>query len=299
MTVRTVAILAPGDMGHAVGAVLRQGGLRVVTNLAGRSARTAALAKSAGIEPVAGDDALVREADILLSIAPPAEAVGIARRVASALRTTGSPLVYADCNAISPETTREVGDVVTAVGAAYVDAGIIGPPPKPGEGKTRIYVSGPDAPRVAELTAHGLDVRIVDGGIGAASAVKMCYAATTKGAQGIVTQALVAAEALGVGKALRAELELSRKHVLTEMAVSLPKVPPKAFRWVAEMEEIAATFASAGLTPTVFEGMALVYRAIADSPLGRPTEDGQRRGITIEDYVAGLAATVARKAAAE
>src|SRR5215472_11219494 len=98
MTFRTVAVLAPGDMGHAVGAVLRQGGLRVITNLAGRSPQTAQRAKTAGIEPVADDAALVQSADILLSIVPPAEALGIARRVAAALRGKPSPLVYVDCN---------------------------------------------------------------------------------------------------------------------------------------------------------------------------------------------------------
>lgn len=291
MAVPTVAILAPGDMGHATGAVLRRGGVRVITNLAGRSARTAELAKTAGIEPVADDQTLVRDADILLSIAPPGEAVGIARRIATALATTKATLLYVDCNAVSPDTSREIGEIVTAARARYVDGGIIGPPPKPGENRTRFYVSGPDASVAAALGAYGLDIRVVDGGIGAASAVKMCYAATTKGMQALATQALVAAKTLGVKDVLRAELAISRPNFLAEIEGGLPKVPAKAYRWVAEMEEIAATFAGVGLPPQVFEGIAEVYRLVADSA---------RHTRTLEDYVSAMAAaTASRKSAAE
>jgi 3-hydroxyisobutyrate dehydrogenase-like beta-hydroxyacid dehydrogenase len=293
MAVPTVAILAPGDMGHATGAVLRRGGVRVITNLAGRSSRTADFAKTAGIEPVADDQILVRDADILLSIAPPGEAVGIARRIAAALAATKATLLYVDCNAISPDTSREIGAIVSEAGAVYVDAGIIGPPPKPGENRTRFYVAGPQAAAAAAaaLGAYGLDIRIVDGGIGAASALKMCYAATTKGMQALATQALVAAETLGVTDALRAEFAISRANFLAEIESGLPKVPAKAYRWVAEMEEIAATFAGVGLGPEVFEGIAEIYRLVADSA---------RHSRTVEDYVSALsAATASRKSAAE
>jgi len=299
MTFGTVAILAPGDMGHAIGAVLRQGGLRVITNLAGRSPQTAQRAKAAGIEPVADDPALVQSADILLSICPPAEALGIGRRIAAALRAAPAPLVYVDCNAISPRTTCEVGDIVGAAGAVFVDGGIIGPPPKPGEGKTRLYVSGPEAARVVGLARPGLDIRAVDGPPGAASALKMCYASLTKGMMALATQALVSAETLGVSGALRAEMAMSRPDVLVDIERNLPRVPPKAYRWVAEMEEIASTFADSGFSPQVFDGIARVFRTVADSPLGRETPDNRRQGATVADYVATLAGQLARKSAAD
>ncbi|HEX9465718.1 MAG TPA: DUF1932 domain-containing protein [Alphaproteobacteria bacterium] len=299
MSFGTIAILAPGDMGHSVGAVLRQGGLRVITNLAGRSQRTVQLAKAAGIEPVADDAALVRNADVLFSIVPPAEASTIGRRIAAVLRGAETSLVYVDCNAISPRSTREVGEIVTAAGAVFVDGGIIGPPPKPAEAKTRLYVSGPDAARVTELRRPGLDIRAVEGGIGAASALKMCYASMTKGMMALATQALVSAETLGVSAALRAEMTLSRADVLADIDRNLPRVAPKAYRWVAEMEEIAATFADVGMTPEVFDGVARVYRMVADSPLGRETPETRGRGTTVADYVAVLAAQAQRKTAAE
>jgi 3-hydroxyisobutyrate dehydrogenase-like beta-hydroxyacid dehydrogenase len=291
MAAPTVAILAPGEMGQGTGAALRRGGLRVITNLTGRSSRTVDFARNAGIEAVADDAALVREADILLSIAPPGEAVGIARRIAAALSASKAALVYVDCNAVSPDTSREIGNIVSAAGARYVDGGIIGPPPKAGENRTRFYMSGPDAAAAAVLGSHGLDVRLVEGGIGAASAVKMCYAATTKGVQAVATQALVAAKALGITDALRAEMAISRASFLAEMDSVLPKVPPKAYRWVAEMEEIGATFASVGLGADVFDGVADVYRLVADSAAHTRT---------LEDYLAALAAAAApRKSAAE
>ena len=296
MTFRTVAILAPGEMGHAVGAVLRQGGLHVITNLAGRSTQTAQRAKAAGIEPVADDATLVQSADILLSISPPAEALGIARRIAAALRAASSPLVYVDCNAIAPRTTCEVGDIVGAAGAVFVDGGIIGPPPKPGDGKTRLYVSGAEAARVVALARPGLDIRAVDGAPGAASALKMCYASLTKGMMALATQALVSAETLGVSGALRAEMATSRADVLADIERNLPRVPPKAYRWVAEMEEIASTFTESGFSPQVFDGIARVFRMVADSPLGRATPE--TRG-TLADYVGTLAEQLTRKSAAD
>ena len=299
MTFRTVAILAPGDMGHAVATVLRHGGLRVVTNLSGRSPVTAQRAKAAGIEPVADDAALVREADVLLSIVPPAEALGIGRRIATALRSGPKRLVYVDCNAISPHTACEVGEIVAAAGAVFVDGGIIGPPPKVGGTTTRLYVSGPEAATVVQLARPGFDVRAVEGAPGAASALKMCYASMTKGMMALATQALVSAEALGVSQALRAEMALSRADVLADIDRNLPRVPPKAYRWVAEMEEIASTFADAGFTPQVFEGIARLYRMVADSPLGRETPETRRRDATVADYVGALAAELTRKRAAD
>ncbi len=299
MTLQTVAILAPGDMGHAVGAVLRHGGVRVITNLVARSTRTAQLARVAGIEPVADDATLVRSADALFSIVPPAEALGIARRVAAALRDTGAHLIYVDCNAISPRTTCEVGDIVSAAGAVFVDGGIIGPPPKIGDNKTRLYVSGTAAARVVELAQPGLGIRPVEGAPGAASALKMCYASLTKGVMALATEAFVSAETLGVTEALKAEMALSRADVLADIERNLPRVPPKAYRWVAEMEEIAATFADAGFTPQVYEGIARVYRMIADSPLGRETPEVRSRGATLADYVAVLSAELTHKRAAD
>ena len=279
MRIETVAVLAPGDMGHAVAAVLKEGGLRVVTCLAGRSARTRALAAAAGVEDLGDDATLVRAADVLLSILVPAQAEELARRIAVALQRTGTDLLYVDCNAIAPETAQAVGRIVESAGARFVDAGIIGPPPMSGTAGTRFYASGAAAGEFAQLRDHGLDVRVIGERAGDASAVKMCYAALTKGTTAIMTQLLIAAERLGVSEPLRAELEASQPEMLRRMRRSVPAMVPKAHRWVGEMEEIARTFEAAGLTPKTFEGAAALYAFVGGTPLGKlsPEEWRQRR----------------------
>jgi 3-hydroxyisobutyrate dehydrogenase-like beta-hydroxyacid dehydrogenase len=290
MRIGTVAVLAPGDMGHAVAAVLKARGLRVVTCLAGRSARTRALAAVAGIEDLGDEVALVRAADALLAILVPAQAEALAARIAPALRAAGTDLLYVDCNAIAPQTACEVGRIVEAAGARFVDAGIIGPPPRPGAAATRFYASGAAAAELAQLRDYGLDVRVIGPRAGDASAVKICYAALTKGTTAIMTELALAAEHLGVSEALRAEFADSQPEMLERMERGVPAMVPKAHRWVGEMEEIAKTFAALGLTPLTFEGAAALYALVAGTPLGQTSpEDWRRRAATFAEVVGGLA----------
>lgn len=300
MTIKTVAIMAPGGMGHAVGNVLKYGGLRVITTLAGRSDETARRAQKAGIDTVLDDAALVREADVILSILPPDRALDLARRLAAAIRATGAKPLYADCNAVAPATAKEIGDVVAAAGAVVADAGIIGGPPKPGPQRTRIYTSGPGAQRLAGLSAHGLDVQAIPGDVGAASALKMCYASMTKGLTAIATQSLVTARALGVSDALRGELLRSDPDHLAEIERSITQIPSKAYRFVGEMEEIAKTFASVGFSPALFESVADLYRFVAASPIGAARPEANT--LSAAECVAQLADAARaerKKAAAE
>jgi 3-hydroxyisobutyrate dehydrogenase-like beta-hydroxyacid dehydrogenase len=285
----TVAIMSPGDMGHAVAAMLRGHGLRVITCLEGRSARTRALAGQAGIEAVPDDDALVREADLLLSILVPAQAERLAQRIAAALERTGEALVYVDCNAIAPQTARRIGALVEAAGARFVDAGIIGPPPKAGT-RTPFYASGEHAKNFAVLRDFGLDVRPVGERPGDASAVKMCYAALTKGTTALMTELSVAAERLGVAAVLRQEFSESQQAALERMAKGVPAMIPKAHRWVGEMEEIARTFEDCGLTPKTYLGAAEIYDFVAHTSLGQVApEQWRNEGRSFEAIVALLA----------
>ena len=286
----TIAIMSPGDMGHAVGAVLRAGGLRVISALDGRSRRTRALATRAGIEQVADDAALVREADMLLSILVPAEAQALAERIAGALRGTGAMPLYVDCNAIAPQTARDVAEIVEAAGARFVDAGIIGPPPKPGASSTRFYASGRDAPGFARLRDFGLDVRVVGDQPGQASALKMCYAALTKGTTALMTELSIAAERLGVRGALDAEFAESQPALRERMQRAVPEMVPKAHRWIGEMEEIARTFQGCGLTPRTFAGAAEIYALVAKTALGQVSpEDWRRQARRFDDVIRELA----------
>jgi 3-hydroxyisobutyrate dehydrogenase-like beta-hydroxyacid dehydrogenase len=285
----TVALMAPGDMGHAVGAMLHHHGLRVITCLEGRSARTRALAQKAGIEAVADEDGLVGEADMLLSILVPAQAENLARRIAAALQRTRSSLLYVDCNAVAPETARRIGVLVEAAGARFVDAGIIGPPPKAST-RTLFYASGAHGAAFAVLRDFGLDVRPVSGRPGDASAVKMCYAALTKGTTALMTELAVAAERLGVADALRAEFAESQQAALERMGRAVPAMVPKAHRWVGEMEEIAQTFEACGLTPKIFLGAAELYDFVARTPAGASSpEDWRAKDRSVEAIVAELA----------
>src|SRR5215813_12085905 len=244
-----VAVISPGDMGSAVGRRLSEGGTRVVTALAGRSERTRALAADAGFVDAGSLAEAVRQADVLLSIIPP----GLALEVARAVGRDPGPL-YVDCNAISPATARSIGELV---GDRYVDAGIIGFP-----GAPRFFASGPHAPELTELP---LDVRVLDGEIGQASGLKMCYAALTKGLTALLTESMVTADVLGVSEALRLELGDSQPLFLTGARQGLPGMVPKAYRWIAEMEQIATTFEAAGLTPRMLLGAADVYRLVEEA----------------------------------
>jgi 3-hydroxyisobutyrate dehydrogenase-like beta-hydroxyacid dehydrogenase len=287
MQARTVAILSPGDMGHATGNVLRQGGVRVVTCLRGRSERTRRLAKQAAIEELADVETLTTESDLILSIVAPAHAREVATAVAHAIGRTHARPLFVDCNAISPQTVKEIGKIITKAGARFADAGIIGNPPKPGRQATRYYVSGEHARDVTALNAHGLDVRLVGDQVGEASALKMCYAALTKGLTALATELHMAARLSGVADPLRKELETSQPELLEWIRRMVPTMPPKAWRWVGEMEEIAATFESLGLTPKMLAGAADMYQLAETAP---------EAGGTLEEVVE-LLATLPRRAA--
>ncbi len=285
----TIALMSPGDMGHATGAVLRQHGLRVITRLEGRSPRTRALAEQADIEPVADDDTLVRDADLLLSILVPSQAEQLARRTAAALERTGASLLYVDCNAIAPQSARRIGALVEAAGGRFVDAGIIGPPPKAGT-RTPFYASGEHAKGFAALREFGLDIRPISPRPGDASAVKMCYAALTKGTTALMTELSIAAERLGVTEALRQEFSESQQQARERMARGVPAMIPKAHRWVGEMAEIAQTFEDCGLTPKTYLGAAEIYDLVAHTALGKISpEQWREQGRSFEEIIAELA----------
>jgi 3-hydroxyisobutyrate dehydrogenase-like beta-hydroxyacid dehydrogenase len=275
MPLKTVAILSPGDMGHAVGQVLGAHSLRVITCLQGRSERTRSLARRAHIADVASYEALVTEADLLLSILVPAQAPLAAQAIARAIAQTSADIVYADCNAIAPQTARQIGEVISAVGGRFVDASIVGPPPRR-EGTTRFYASGPDASAFEALREFGLDVVVLDDEIGRASALKMCYAALTKGLTALCTELLTAAQVLGVSAALSQEFQISQAALYQRMERGLPRMPAKSRRWVGEMEEISRTFERVGLTPKILAGAADMYRFVAQTDLAdRVPEDSE------------------------
>jgi L-threonate 2-dehydrogenase len=261
-----VTVIAPGMMGAAVGHRLADHGLKVLTSLNGRSAESAARAKAAGM--IARSDEEIAATDFILSILPPGQAVALAQRFAPALTASNSKPVYVDCNAVSPRTVERIAAVITPTGSPFVDAGIIGPPPRPNEAGPRFYASGEQARRFAQLRAFGLDVRVLAGPMSAASALKMSYAGITKGTQALGAAMLLAATRGGSADALLAELQGSQPQMLAWLKRNLALMPPKAYRWVAEMHEIADFVGEDPAAHELYAGAAHFYEQIAEDFAG-------------------------------
>jgi 3-hydroxyisobutyrate dehydrogenase-like beta-hydroxyacid dehydrogenase len=234
------------------------------------------------------DEALVCAADVFLSIVPPGAALATAERIATAIARTGTSLLYVDCNAIAPATVEVVAHAVTLAGARFADAAIIGGPPHEGGPGPRFYTSGTEANAFLKLREYGLDVRVIEGEAGRASALKMSYGALTKGLTALAGELLVAARKGGVGEALAQELEESQRELRQWIDRQLPKMPPKAYRWVAEMEEIARTFEACGLPGAMMHGAAGFYAFVANSPLGQTLPEKCSTEVTANDVVESL-----------
>ena len=266
----TVGLLHPGEMGAAVGGSLIPLGHEVLWDPAGRSRATTGRALAAGLTGVSFDR-LIARSSVIFSICPPHAALDVARQVAAA----GYTGCYVDANAISVATAEQVSAVVTGAGATYVDGGIVGAPPEVA-GHTRLYLSGPHANQVRPLFSRSrLDARIAEGPPYAASAVKMAYAAWTKGSSALLLAARALARAGGVERTLLTEWSLSQPDLTAQSERSAAAAAAKGWRWVGEMEEIAASMSAAGLPDGFHEAAAEIYdrAARADLPAGRKTAD--------------------------
>jgi putative dehydrogenase len=259
----TVTILSPGQMGAGVGRRLVERGARVLTSLAGRSEASVARVREAGLTAVDDDAQLAAEAQLVLSIVPPGEALALAERLRPALARAPIKPVYVECNAVAPATARQIEAALSGTGCPFVDGGIIGGPPTPGDAGPRLYISGPAAEAAMPLAALGLDVRRVEGPVGAASALKMSYASLSKGLTAIGTAMMLSAGEAGVAGALYAELADSQPMLLSFLTRAVPRMVPKAYRWVAEMEEIASFLGGDSAEAQIFLGAARLYERLA------------------------------------
>jgi putative dehydrogenase len=257
----TVAIIAQGAMGAGLARRLSDNGVTVLTDLEGRSPASAARAEAAGMRAASPQE--VARADIILSVLPPSEALTLAERYAPLLPATA---LYADCNAISPEQVLRVAAALERSGCSFVDAGIIGGPPRADGYTPKLYASGPQAPRLAVLEQHGLMVPVLEGPIGAASALKMCYAGITKGLTALGSAMFLAATRAGAAEALHAEIAESQPALLPWLGRFIPSMYDKAYRWVGEMEEISAFLSEdeARGEAVIYAGMAALYTRLAE-----------------------------------
>lgn len=275
----TIALPAAGAMGAGLGRILTAHGATVLTLTEGRSGATRRRAAEAGMTPATPAD--LAGADLILSVVPPAIAQETAAQLMAALPPGHRP-IYADLNAISPARATEIAERVTAAGAQFIDGGIIGMPPKPdGANAPLIYLSG-EATDAAEIMArHGLRIELMPGGIGAASALKMCYGAMTKGMTGLMAAMFLAAERAGVGETLHAELSRSQPQLLSRARGALPDMYPKAYRWVNEMEQIADFLGPERPESQIWQGLAGLYQRLADDR----DRDGAQAAL-LQDFLA-------------
>ena len=257
----TIAVIAPGAMGSAIGARLVGHGARVLTSLEGRGPASRARAEAAGMAHA--DDAALAGADILLSIVPPADAEALARRLAPALAGSSRKPVYVDANAVSPDTVGRIAAIVAETGTPFLDGAILGLPPQAGAKGPRVYVAGEDTASVLPLRDLGLDLRVCPGGVGAASSLKMGYAGLNKGLTALAAIVVLAAGRAGAGEALLAELAENEPALLAKLARGLPDMVPKARRWAPEMEEIADFLGEDAAGRQVFSAYARLFGRLA------------------------------------
>jgi L-threonate 2-dehydrogenase len=279
-----IGVIAQGMMGAGVGRRLRESGAEVRTLLSGRSAKSAERARAAGMAPAADEHTLLAGADFFLSILPPGDAESLARRLAPALKAVGRRPVYVDCNAVSPQTAIRIGEIIAPTGADFVDGGIIGGPPRPGYSPT-IYASGPTARQTAALRDWGIDWRVIDGPIGAASALKMSYAGITKGTTAIASAMLLGAARFGCGEALIAELTESQPEMLARFREGIPRMYDKAYRWVGEMEEISQFLEKNPPSHDIYAAIARLYGHLAAAEAEK--EPGPDNAVRTLDRVLG------------
>jgi 3-hydroxyisobutyrate dehydrogenase-like beta-hydroxyacid dehydrogenase len=251
MKPKTIALLHPGNMGATIGAAAKAGGARVVWTSQGRSGATRERAERAGLIDVVNFRTALAQSEVVLSICPPHAALAVAHGVAES-KFQGT---YVDANAVSRATAEEIGRIVSQAGASFVDGGIIGSPVKQA-GTTRLYLSGDGAEQIAELFSGTLlDARAIGDRPGAASALKLAYAAWTKCSDILAIAIRAYANREGVDAALLEEWAISQPALAKKCDRAASVAVPKAWRYVGEMQEIAEAFKSAGL-PSGFHDAA-------------------------------------------
>ena len=265
-----VAVIAMGEMGSGIAWRLYERGASIRTSLTGRSPASAARAQAAGAESFEDDRAMLEGSHFMLSVVPPGEARALAQRLAPALQAVARKLVYVDCNAVAPETARDVAAILAPAGCPFADCGIIGGPPKgDDDAGPRLYVSGPAAQAAMQLARYGVDMRLLPGDVGVASAFKLSYAGFTKGVVALASEMILGATQAGVEAELKRELTASQPQLLAWIQRRVPEMYPKAYRWVAEMEELSAYLDNIPGGGNIYEGMAQLYETLAEASKNR------------------------------
>jgi 3-hydroxyisobutyrate dehydrogenase-like beta-hydroxyacid dehydrogenase len=267
-----IAVVAMGEMGSGFAQRLTERGARVLTSLAGRSAASEKRAKAAGA--VLTDDAgLIAEANMLLSIVPPAVAGATAERFLPLIEKAARKPVYIDCNAIAPQTLAGIAKLFAAKNLPFIDASIIGGPPKPDGSSPRLYMSGPITGEAETLKQFGIDTRVLSATLGDASTLKMSYAGITKGFQALGASMALGAARNGAAESLVAELKFSQPQLYAWLARATPTMYDKAYRWDGEMKEISKFLLPEQGASRMLAGAAELYQHIAEDNRAGPQSE--------------------------
>ncbi len=281
---KVIGFLHPGAMGISLAATALNSGHIPCWLSTGRSEKTRQRARDHDLEEVKSLEELTAQCDLIISVCPPHAATEVARKVLAAnFRGT-----YADVNALSPQSVEQIGDLMSGAGVAFVDGGIIGPPAWK-TGTTWLYLSGPAAEDVAAcFTAGPLAAEVIGDRIGKASALKMCFAAKTKGTIALLCAVVAAAENLGVRQELENQWERSGSPDAGVVSDQITQVTGKAWRFCGEMEEIAATLEGAGLPGGFHLAARDIYQRLSGFKDREPAPP-------LEDVLAALTAPVIRQ----
>ena len=268
----TIAVIAMGEMGSGIARRLAERGARVLTSLAGRSAASVERAKAAGVEAT-DDAALISEAEMLLSVVPPASAGETAKRFIPLLEQAAKPPVFIECNAIAPQTLHAIAGAFLERGLPFIDGSLIGSPPRADGSSPRLYLSGPISSEGETLKALGLDARVLSPDLGDASALKMSYAGITKGFQALGASMALGAARNGAAESFVAELKASQPQLYAWLRSQLPTMYAKAYRWDGEMREIAKFLQPEQGASGMLAGAADLYEHIAEDNRAGPQSE--------------------------
>lgn len=248
-------------MGTGLASRLTKHGVTVLTDVCGRSEASRARALASGMTIVDREELI--SADIFMSVMPPAQALPFATLMAPILAHASRKPLFVDCNAVNPATVQSIERIIELSGAPFADVGIIGLPPNPGGPDPRLYAAGGGAERLAVLNDYGLCVRLLEGPVGTASALKMSYGGITKGILFVSSAMVLAASRAGVSGPLAAELAESEPQLLASLSRRIPDMSPKAYRWVAEMEQISGFAATDPAAAALYADAARFYERMA------------------------------------
>ncbi|MAU25023.1 MAG: NAD(P)-binding domain-containing protein [Dehalococcoidia bacterium] len=263
---KNITLMSPGEMGSPIAKCIIKSGINVMSPLKNRSSQTVERAKKYGIEDSISLENSIMNSDLIISILVPDAAEDLAKEVSNLSKKLDKEIIFADLNAISPETVKKMNSSMSGTKVKFIDGGIIGGPPE-GDKMPRIYVSGQNSNLFSRLDGLGMKVIDMNGSVGDASAMKMAYASITKGYSSLLIAAVTLSIRTNNFEYLMKELEFSQKNVFNDLK-NLKSIPSKAHRWIGEMEEISNTYIENSITGDFHKGSYSIYKKVSESKLG-------------------------------